>query len=214
MKIILPEKFAKHLSSPNYVNNCLNYYWNKHNKILLPAIESRLIGLRGEWENASKYPDTFKAFYGNGDIINQTSVFRSYTRLASGYNIKFNTFKTTILRFELFSEAAYALKLDKKIGNKLTPDHIFGTTEVGVQMFEAYKNSYWDLDYMLNEYIPKNIYQHSICRILKSEHQKENKDDSNGIARGKHTLNEKISMLHYKESGIPLPLRVHKLGIM
>ena len=67
---------------------------------------------------------------------------------------------------------------------------------------------------MLNEYIPQTLYQYSLCRLLKSEHQKEDKDDTNGVARGKHTLMEKINLLHYKESNIPLPLRVHKLGIM
>ena len=214
MRITIPEKFTKHLSSPNYVNDGLNHYWNKHNKILLPAIESRLIGLRGEWENASKYSETFETFYGGGDIINTTSKFRSFTRLALGYNTLFGTFIAKNVRFELFSESAYNLKVNRKMGKKVTTDHIFGTTEVGVQMLNTYKDNNWDMDYMLNEYIPKTLYQYSLCRLLKSEHQKENEDDTNGVARGKHTLTEKMSLLHYKESGIPLPLRVHKLGIM
>ena len=214
MKITLPEKFAKHISSPDYVNDCLNYYWNNNNPTLLPAIESRLIGLRAEWENASKYPETFKKFYGNGDIINKTSRFRAYTRLATGYNLPFGTFIPTNVRFELFSEGAYDLKVNGKMGKKVTKDHIFGTTEVGTQMFNTYKESDWDMDYMLNEYVPQTLYQFSLCRILKSEHQKENDDDTNGVARGKHTLNEKISLLHYKESGITLPLKVLKLGII
>lgn len=214
MKIIVPEKFANHLSSPNYVSDCLNHYWNKHDKILLPAMESRLIGLKAEWENASKYPETFKAFYGDGNVVDTTSKFRSFTRLALGYNLPFGTFTPKNVRFELFSENAYDLKVNGKMGKKVTKDHIFGTTEVGVQMFDNYLNSNWDMDYMLNEYIPQTLYQYSLCRLLKSEHQKEDNDDTNGVARGKHTLTEKISLLHYKESGIPLPLQVYKLGII
>tara|TARA_R110000824_G_scaffold146267_16_gene315006 strand:- start:2607 stop:3251 length:645 start_codon:yes stop_codon:yes gene_type:complete len=214
MKITLPQKFAKHLTSPNYVNDCLNYYWDTHGMALLPAMESRLLGLKAEWLNALKYPETFKLFYGDGDIINTTSKFRSFTRLALGYNIPFGTFIPKNIRFELFSENAYDLKINGKMGKKITKDHIFGTTEVGIQMFDAYKDSDWDTDYMLNEYIPQTLYQYSLCRLLKSEHQKEDKDDTNGVARGKHTLNEKISLLHYKESNITLPLKVHKLGIL
>jgi len=52
-----------------------------------------------------------------------------------------------------------------------------------------------------------------VCRLLKGEHQKEDEDDTNGVARDKHSLEEKISLLHYKESNVPLPLRVHRLGI-
>ena len=112
MKIILPEKFAKHLSSPDYVNDCLNHYWDSHNMTLLPAMESRLLGLKAEWLNALKYPETFKLFYGDGDVINTTSKFRSFTRLALGYNIPFGTFIPKNIRFELFSENAYDLKIN------------------------------------------------------------------------------------------------------
>ena len=126
----------------------------------------------------------------------------------------FGTFIPKNIRFELFSENAYDLKINGKMGKKITKDHIFGTTEVGIQMFDTYKDSDWDTDYMLNEYIPQTLYQYSLCRLLKSEHQKEDKDDTNGVARGKHTMKEKISLLHYKESGITLPLKVHKLGII
>jgi hypothetical protein len=213
MKIILPENFAKHLSSPDYVNDCLNYYWTDNKITLLPAMESRLIGLRAEWENASKYPETFAMFYGDGDLKTRTSKFRSFTRLAIGYQLLFGTFIPKATRFELFSEGAYHLKKKRKMGKKVTKDHIFGTTRTGVEAFSTYEDSGWDLDYMLNEYVPQTLYQHIVCRLLKGEHQKEDEDDTNGVARDKHSLEEKISLLHYKESNVPLPLRVHRLGI-
>jgi len=214
MRITIPEQFAKCLTSPDYVNDCLNYYWKNKSGILIPAIESRLLALKTEWKNASKYPETFEAFYGNGNIINRTSKYRSFLRLAGGYNILFGTFISDNTRFELYSEDAYELKLTRKIGKKLTSDHIFGTTEIGVKMFKNYVDSNWDVKYMSNEYVPQTLHLNCICRILKSEHQKENVDDTSGVARGKHTLIEKVRLLHYIECGIPLPLQVHKLGII
>tara|TARA_Y100000310_G_C20390357_1_gene672452 strand:+ start:135 stop:779 length:645 start_codon:yes stop_codon:yes gene_type:complete len=214
MNIQLPEKLAKYLSAPNYVNDCLNYYFRNTYKDIKPAVESRLLGLQTEWDNASKYPEVFERFYGDGDVVNTTSKFRSFLRLAGGYNVLFGTFTAKNTRFELFTNDAYILKINKKIGKKLTADHIFGTTEIGVQMFIEYESSGWDIKHMIEEYIPQTLYQSSLCRMLKTEHQKEDDDDTNGVARGKHSLQEKISLNHYKEVGISLPLQVYRLGII
>ena len=65
-----------------------------------------------------------------------------------------------------------------------------------------------DLEYMLENYIPETMYQHIICEMLKSEHQET--DDKPGVARGKHTLDEKILLNHYKEVGIITPLIVDR----
>ena len=46
--------------------------------------------------------------------------------------------------------------------------------------------------------------------MLKSEHQKQDEDDTTGVARGKHTIEEKISMKHY-EGIVDLPLVVDRI---
>ena len=211
--IKLPENFAKHLSAPNYINDCLNYYYKNTYTDIRPAVESRLLGLKTEWVHASKYPKVFKSIYGNGDVVNTTSKFRSFLRLACGYNILQGTFTSKNTRFELFTNDAFVLKINRQIGKKLTADHIFGTTEIGVQMFNAYENSDWDIKYIVEKYIPQTLYQNILCRMLITEHQKEFDEDVNGVARGKHTMEEKMSLQHYKEVNIPLPLKVHRLGI-
>ena len=210
---ILPNELAKYLQSPDYVNDCLNYYIKNTYQDIKPAVEGRLLGLKAEWDYVSKNPKVFELPYGNGDLVNRTSKFRSYTRLASGYNILFGTFTSKNTRFEIFTNEAYDLKIQRKIGKKLTDDHMFGTTSIGVNMFTSYSTD-WDVKRMVEEYIPKNLYQQMICRMLKTQHQKEDEDSKKGVARDKHTLEEKISLAHYKEVDIPLPLVVNRLGLI
>ena len=218
MRITIPEKFARVLEEPDYINDCFNYYWTNKKKTLVPLMENRLIGLKEEYKHATKNTDIFNDHYSGGDLINKTGKFRSYLRLGAGYNMLFGTFTPSKLGFGLYSEGAYSLFINSKMkdvnGNKLTTeDHIFGTTDMGVRMFTTYRDSGWNLDFMVNEYVPENLYQYFVCTLLKGEHQKESKDDTKGVARGKHTLVEKTSLVHYKECNIALPLITHKTGI-
>ena len=95
-------------------------------------------------------------------------------------------------------------------GSELTANSVPFTeaTDVGVDIFVQYKNTSWNERYMCEEWLPNNLGKFLTCRILKGEHQKENSKDTNGIARGKHTLEQKMKLEHYKEIGIPLPLIV------
>tara|TARA_R110002020_G_scaffold420545_1_gene629684 strand:+ start:1180 stop:1815 length:636 start_codon:yes stop_codon:yes gene_type:complete len=208
--IIIPEQFAINLNDADYVNKCLNDYWDSYSDMTIPAVEARLLGLKTEYQYAiEKRPET-KWYYGTGDVKNETSKYRSYLRLGIGYNLPLYKFTSKILGFEIFSKEAYILKIKKMIGKNLTKDHIFGVTDVGIETFSNYICCDWDLDYMVNEYIPNNLYQHFECRMLKSEHQKQDEYDTNGVARGKHTIEEKISMKHY-EDVVDLPLVINRI---
>ena len=83
------------------------------------------------------------------------------------------------------------------MGKKCTEDHLFGVTEIGTQVFLAYKNSGWDIDYMVNEWLPQHLHLWLQVKILKSEHQ-----GSGSIKRGKHTIEEKVALVHYDEANI------------
>jgi hypothetical protein len=205
--IRLPDNFSKVISSPDYVEVRLNQYWNNYSDYNIPAIRARLLGMKTEYQYAMDNQPNTEWYYGTGNL-DKTSKFRSHTRLDIGYGLPLKDFYTKTLGFELFSEKALQLKLDRKMGKQVVKDHIFGSTEIGVQNFKTYIESEWDLDYMTNEYIPQTLYQHFISRLHKSEHQKEEADDKSGVARGKHTIEEKTSLLHYKEVDIPLPLKV------
>ena len=207
--IILPEQFAVNLDDADYVNKCLNDYWDSYSHMTIPTIEARLLGLKTEYLYAMERLPNTEWYYRNGDIVNQTSKFRSYTRLGIGYNLPLFNFTAKKVGFEIYSEGAYILKIKKQIGKNLTYDHIFGTTEIGVQTFVRYQDSNWDLDYITNEYLPQTLYQYLQARILIGEHQKENEDDTTGVARGKHTMEQKIALEHYK-GVIPLPLVINR----
>ena len=207
--IKLPDNFRKVIHTPDYVEVKLNKYWTDNTSENIPAITARLIGMKVEYQYAMDNLPNTKWYYGTGNL-DEKSKFRSHTRLDIGYGLPLKNFNTKNLGFELFSEKAYRLKLARKMGKQVVKDHIFGTTEVGVQTFKTYKQSGWDIDFMTNEYIPQTLYQHLISRLHKSEHQKEDMYDTNGVARGLHTMNEKISLLHYKEANVQLPLFVHR----
>tara|TARA_A100001201_G_C4085071_1_gene200183 strand:+ start:1274 stop:1903 length:630 start_codon:yes stop_codon:yes gene_type:complete len=207
--ILLPEKFSKVIDDPTWVNTCLINYWQTYRKYNIPCIEGRLLGMKEEYTHAMKYLPETEWYYGNGDL-EQITKFRSHTRLDIGYGLPLINFNTKALRFELFSQGAYELKLARKMGKQVVKDHTFGTTEVGVTTFKVYKESEWDLDFMTNEYIPNTLYQYTITKLLKKEHQKIDEDDKNGVARGKHTIEEKNQLAHYKEVNIPIPLIAHR----
>tara|TARA_R110002020_G_scaffold99837_9_gene236613 strand:- start:734 stop:1375 length:642 start_codon:yes stop_codon:yes gene_type:complete len=192
-----------------FVNDKVSKYWNKNENELKAYFHNKLMGVKGEYEAALNNPydkNVFEKHYSNGDVENNTGKFRSFLRLPLGYNALVLPLNKTNVGFELFSEAAYELKVARKIGKKLTKDHIFGVTEVGVHIFMVFMNSGWDWRYMCDEWLPNNLELFFTCRILKSEHQKEDEDDDNGVARGEHTLEQKMLLQHYTEVGIPLPL--------
>ena len=83
--IILPEQFAVNLDDADYVNKCLNDYWDSYSHMTIPTIEARLLGLKTEYLYAMERLPNTEWYYRNGDIVNQTSKFRSYTRLGIGY---------------------------------------------------------------------------------------------------------------------------------
>lgn len=205
MKIKLSEQFASNLNEDYWVNNGLSNYWTENKNELKGYFYNKLMGVKGEYEAALNNPydkNLFEKHYSNGDLENKKGKFRSFLRLPLGYNALVLPLNKTNVGFELFSEKAYQLKLDGSMGKKVTKDHIFGVTEVGVHIFTEFMNSGWNWKYMCDEWLPNNIELFFTCRILKAEHQKEDKDDSNGIARGEHTLEEKLQLLHYKEVGI------------
>jgi len=211
MKIILPETFAVHLEDGDFVSYSLNKYWDKHHKFIQYGFKSRLFGLKGEWEMAKSFPpEFFKKHYSDGNLKKNTGTFRSTLRLTGGYNAIFEPTGITTMGFKLCSEAVYNLKLNKiPIKNKTTSDHIFGSKDIGVEIFTMYEESKWDLDYMADEWLPRYFYYWLECDLLTGEHQKDDKYDNNGVPRSKHTLQEKLNLDHYRGI-VPLPLKVWK----
>ena len=192
------------------VNQGLGNYWSKNKKILQGYFYNKLKRVRSGYEAALNNPydkNLFEKYYSNGDVKKNKGKFRSSLRIDLGYDGLAISLSKTNVGFELFSEKAYDAKNNREL-SKTVVDHILGVTDVGVDIFVQYKNTSWNERYMCEEWLPNNLGKFLTCRILKGEHQKENSKDTNGIARGKHTLEQKMKLEHYKEIGIPLPLIV------
>tara|TARA_R100000008_G_C3523111_1_gene135105 strand:+ start:136 stop:753 length:618 start_codon:yes stop_codon:yes gene_type:complete len=192
------------------VNKGLSNYWSKNKNTLQGYFYNKLHRVKCGYESAINNPydkNLFEKYYSNGDVKNNKGKFRSSLRIDLGYDGLVIPLSKSNVGFELFSEKAYDAKINREL-YKTVVDHILGVTDVGVDIFVEYKNTNWDVKYMCEEWLPNNLSNFLTCRILKGEHQKENDKDSNGIARGQHSLEQKMLLEHYKEVGIPTPLIV------
>lgn len=75
-------------------------------------------------------------------------------------------------------------------GSKLVKDHFYGVTEVAEEVRRNFEESGYDVDYMVNEWLPKNYHLFVVWYVTPIEHKKEN------IARGEHTIIEKDNFKH------------------
>lgn len=185
------------------VEHRLNVFWNENKSLITNYARGRLLGVKAEYEShlSTLTDEQFDTFVGDLDDLDTTSTFKSTLRLTFGYNLLTPTLTHSVVG--LFSSKALQLKLKRAMGDSCTEDHLFGVTEVGTQVFLAYKNSDWDLDYIVNEWLPQHLYLWLTVKILKAEHQ-----GDNSIARGKHTLEEKVALQHYDDVNVPIEVHM------
>jgi len=113
-------------------------------------------------------------------------------RLTWGYNI-YNNQKN--LNSGLCTKECYEYIKNGK-ANKLVQDHFFGVTLSAEEVRKAFENSNFDIDYMVNEWLPKKYYLFVKWYVTPEQHKKEN------IIRGEHTVEEKDNyehMVNYSE---------------
>jgi len=87
------------------------------------------------------------------------------------------------------------LKTTNTIGlpsDKVTSDHVFGAIEIGKFVRTEFESNNYDIDYMVDVWLYENLYLWCKIKVTKEEHKKDN------IERNKHTINEKMNLLHYK----------------
>ena len=193
--IRLPQNMKNKIDNYDLVESRLSNYWNNNKELICGYATARLLGVKAEYEALNSFlsDEDYETYVGNLDNPNTTGKFKSTLRLTLGYNLLTPTLTQDMIG--LYSEQALELKLNRKMSDKCTNDHLFGTTEVGLQVFLAYKNSGWNMEYMLTEWLPQHLYLWLQVKILKSEHQ-----GDGSVKRGKHTLEEKIALVHYDEA--------------
>ena len=195
--INLPQNMKDKIDNSDLVESRLSDYWNENKGTIKGYLRGSLLGDKVKLETlqSTLNSEDIDKYVGDLDKPNTTSKYKSSLRLSLGYGGLTPTLTHKMIG--LYSERALDLKLNKKMGKKCVDDHLFGVTEVGNAMFMEYKNSGWDLNYVLNEWLPQHLYLWLQVKILKTEHQ-----GDGSVKRGKHTLEEKISLVHYDEANI------------
>lgn len=207
MNIKLPNDFKNIICSPEYVEVKLSSYWRKNKKDVCdwigPELQAQKLKYELYSENGCRVfsTDLDNAPRGKGK-------FKSQLRFNLGYGAM-SAFSDKQLGFKIYSERAFDFINNDLTNNEITDDHFFGSTPTGTSVFRAYRDSNWDLDYVLHDYIPNGLYKFLTVKILDiGEHTAG--PDGAGVARGdkNFSLEEKVQGLHYKKANIGLPLIV------
>jgi hypothetical protein len=191
----------------------LNDWWNngkikdKHGVVRnTKEYVPRLFGLAlnrylSDLEYHKTQPDWFVQSYRNDNHRN-TCLENQIYRLIIGYNGIGGVLTPGITN--LYSEEA--LKCNDN--SLLTDDHIIGVTEVGRivrniidSLLEQGLTNDEIINYMSYEWLPENLYLWVKAKITRKEHKK------NNLPRNKHTLEEKVNLVHYNIGKIKLVIK-------
>ena len=122
------------------------------------------------------------------DPIFVSAEWHTMRRLEWGYNA-YNAQRK--LDSKLCTLACYDYIRDGK-WSKLVKDHFFGVTLAAEEVRAAFEKSNFDIDYMVDEWLPENFYIFLKWTVTPEEHKKEN------ISRAEHTREEKNNWKHIK----------------
>jgi len=112
--------------------------------------------------------------------------FTKIRRLSFAYNMFHSSKYTTS---GLCSKDCYEyIKTGKS--SKLVKDHFYGVTEVSIVIRKTFEECNFNLDYMVNEWLPKNYHLFTTWYVTPEEHKKDN------IIRAEHTIEEKDKFNH------------------
>ena len=224
--IELPDNFKEIITQPDYVEDCINQYWDINKKQIKPWLGAYLKGSKVTYQDLES-SGIEKGFSTN--LINPPKgkgTFRTNLRHPLGYSA-LPELTPSSLGFQLWSKSALELRrtvknsratgclttaggiIPKSGPGSIVKDHFTGTTASAVNIFDTYRKSDWNLDYTLNEWLPNRLINYITILIRQEEHQEDKVTGKKGVPRGDvFSLDEKMGGKHYAYAGIPLPLVV------
>ena len=152
----------------------------------------RLFGLRGI---VDYYIDEFKCgvdelqkYFHNSDVknpigysgVNSNGIYSGFT-------------SREVVRLQRKHNCSITQLKKKKL---LTDEHVFGTTLIGRMVLQAFIDSRFNIKYMVNEWLPNNLYLWSTIIITREEDKR--------LGRHIHSFEQKVNLVHYNEAGIVL----------
>ena len=154
--------------------------------------KKRLYGLRGI---VDYYLDEFECkvnelqnHFHNSDVKNPIG----YTGVNSN-GIHSGFVSKEVVRLQRKYNCSIAQLRKKKL---LTDEHVFGTTLIGRRVLQAFIESGFNIKYMVNEWLPNNLYLWATVIITKEEDKP--------LVRNGHSFEQKVNLVHYEEAGIVL----------
>lgn len=76
--------------------------------------------------------------------------------------------------------------------NLITKDHLVGSTEVGRYIHKVFKESNYNIDWMVDEWLYEHLFLWATVKLTKKEHHKDNV-----LRNSSHTIEQKLNMEHY-----------------
>ena len=117
--------------------------------------------------------------------------WKSMRRLGWGYNI----FNSTLPTKPIFCTKDCHKFIKQRKKSKLIKDHFYGVTEAAEAVKTEFEKSNFDIDYMVNEWLPKNYHIFVSWYVTKEEHKKKNIDRPS--KNKKYTIEEKDNYKHF-----------------
>ena len=123
----------------------------------------------------SKFEDSLNAYIGMitgkkaGNKPPEKASINNLKRCQLGYGL----FEISGARIDLISREALDIKKTlkyKEYKKLLTYDHVFGCLASASCAIDDFKKSDYDVDYMVNEWLPKNLYRWVVIQVTKIEH--------------------------------------------
>ena len=150
--------------------------WETHGDSMKLSVKNKLIQLK----HLLTSPDL--------DDEYREKQWMALRRLDYGYNLfVFNG--TQIQDSGLCTKKCLTYVKNRKKG-KLVKDHFFGVTEASVVLRDEFEKCNFDIEYMLNEWLPKNYHLYLTWYVTPEEHKGKN------ITRAGHSIEEKDNFEH------------------
>jgi len=160
----------------------------------------------------SKFEDALNGYIGMitgkkaGNKPPEQASINDYKRGQLGYSL----FTISGARIDLISREALDIKKTlkyKEYKKLLTYDHVFGCLNLGSCVVNDLEKSNYDVDYMVNEWLPKNLYRWVVIQVTKIEHSaitKKTKKTKKLLVKSENPNDEleynfKRKLEHYKE---------------
>ena len=134
---------------------------------------------------ALKRLEDIDVYYEPKGLLPKNTLEQRVYRLELGYN--------GIGRPNGISSKIQSMATINLTSNDYTDDHLFGATGIGEHVHHEFKNNNYNIAFMIDDWLYKNLYLWGTVRVTKEEHKSYNIERNAG-----HKIDDKLKFRHYK----------------